>query len=98
MPFKKGQSGNPKGKKLGVKNKNTIELRAEADIEYPNFNPYLELVKYYHESKDPTLKLSALKEICKKVMPDMKAVDVVTDGKSLNPTAIIQLIGNPPTD
>lgn len=85
------------GRPANLLNKITRDMKQEALDKYPNFSPLTALIDFYHETEDEKLKLDSLKEICKKYVPDMKAVDVVTDGQPLTPPALIQLIGNPPT-
>jgi len=86
------------GRKPLIQNKISRDLKAEAQAAYPNFNPLTELFKFYHETEDEKLRLDCLKEINKKFVPDLKSVDVVSNGESLVPPSIIQLIGNPPED
>lgn len=86
------------GRKPSIQNRISRDMRQEALDKYPGFNPITALLEFYHTNDDPKLKLDCLKELAKKFVPDMKAVDVVTDGQSLNTPSIIQLIGDAPTD
>jgi len=86
------------GRKPLIQNKLTRDLKQEGLDKYPNFNPIVALLDFFYETEDPKLKLDRLKELAKKFVPDLKAVDVVTDGQSLNIPAIIQLIGDAPTN
>lgn len=95
---KQGGKREGSGRKPLIQNKISRDMKAEAMAEYPNFNPIKELFSFYHNTLDEKLRLDCLKEICKKFIPDLKAVDVVTNGQSLNKPAIIQLIGNPTED
>jgi hypothetical protein len=63
------------GRKPNIANRINRELKKEAADKYPNFNPLIELIDFYHTTEDQKLRLEAIKEILKKYVPDLKAID-----------------------
>lgn len=68
------------GRKKGLSNKIATDYKEAAIKKYPTFNPIVELLELYYQVTDPKLKLDALKELAKKYVPDLKAVEVTNLG------------------
>ncbi len=75
MPFKPGQSGNPKGRPKGSKNKNTLE--AIAVLEKKGINPLEEMADMAtDENVSETVRARLLCELASYIYPKRKAVEV----------------------
>lgn len=74
-----------KGKKTGGRtantpNKATADFKAAATLKYPNFNPLISLLDIYHDKQiDIKIRMDALKEVSKKFVPDLKAIEHTID-------------------
>ena len=94
MPFKKGNNLG-KGRPKGSHNKNKQELIDMIQAEYPDYHPLLALAKIANTDiercigfsdgepvmvTDHNLKLQASKEICKYIVPQLKAVELTGKG------------------
>jgi len=66
MPFKKGESGNPKGKPKGAKNRTSEEVRTLL-LEFVNTN--LETLQTEFNSLDGEKKLNFIEKLLKHVLP-----------------------------
>jgi len=75
--FKKGQSGNPGGKKKGTKNKYKMDFLQTCCDE--GFNPCLELIKIVRTTKSDHVKVTACSEIASYVAPKLKAIELTVD-------------------
>ena len=84
MPFKKGQSGNPKGMPKGIKNKTTQEMKVILNNvmanQLDNVHQALEDIR----ENDPARYIDALSKLIGYVMP--KKSDITTDGEKINIT------------
>jgi len=79
------------GRKPNAINRISKEFKQEALDKYPDFNPLVELIDFYHTTDDQKHKLEALKEILKKYVPDLKAIDhSSSDGTALLAPLIIR--------
>ena len=75
--FKKGQSGNPGGKKKGTKNKVKFDFLQTCCDE--GFNPCLELIKIVRNTKSDHVRVTACSEIASYVAPKLKAIEISVD-------------------
>lgn len=84
MAFKKGQPKHPdSGRKQGVTNKRTMHFDLHAKCEAMGVDPWEKLIEYLVYPGEPELRLSALKEICKYLYPQRKAIE--HSGEIANP-------------
>lgn len=74
--FKKGQSGNPNGRKKGVPNKTTTELKETINkivsISLENYLEDLEKIR----KEDPKKAIELSKSLIEYIMPKMTKVDI----------------------
>jgi type II secretory pathway component PulF len=76
MKYKKGNSGNPKGKPKGAKNKVTLDLRkAITDFLTNNFN---EVVTEWQKTKGKE-KLTFYRDLLRYSVPMLQAIELTTD-------------------
>jgi hypothetical protein len=76
MPFIEGQSGNPTGKPLGVKNKAGKPIR-DLITAFVNDNWPQAIIDF--KTLKPSERLQFLEKILKYVVPSLQAVNVTTD-------------------
>jgi len=82
------------GRKPNAVNLITREFKDEAAKKYPNFNPLIELIDFYHTTEDQKLKLQSLDIILNKYVPDLKAIEhSAADGSAILAPVILR-----PTD
>ncbi len=81
MPFKKGESGNPQGRKLGSQNKATGSVR-NAVQKFVD-NNILQLQEEY-DQLTPVDKLNFLEKLLKFVLPTLKSVELSNEGAPMH--------------
>ena len=79
--FKPGQSGNPKGKPKGAKNK-IKRLNVSEILESMNYEPFAELVKLAREARSEKVRCDAAIELCNYVAPKMRQVEFKNDSEA----------------
>ena len=81
MPFKKGKSGNPKGREPGTQNITTKQARelfiSVMNGEVDNIKDALQKIR----TKDPSRYIDALAKLFQYTMP--KQVDITSDSKAI---------------
>lgn len=76
MGFKKGEKRHPDaGRKAGVKNKRTIHFDLQAKCDAAGVDPFQKLLEYLVYPCEPELRLQAIKETCKYLYPQRKAIE-----------------------
>jgi len=98
MPFQPGQSGNPDGRKLGSKNKRT--LNGEELCEASDFNSMSFLIRVAkNEALDMSFRLKAAIEINGCMFPKLKAVEHTgMDGVPLHNKYVVEIVDAPKRD
>ena len=76
------------GRKKGKPNRDKQQLIDMIQEEYPEYHPLLAMAKIANdEDEDKNLKFQASKEVCKYIVPQLKAVELTgKDGKDLIPS------------
>lgn len=84
-----GAKGKPKtgGRVAGVPNRNTIDLHAMCADK--GINPFQKLLEYLEFPCEPELRLQAIKEACKYLYPQRKAIE--HSGEIANPYLALTL-------
>ena len=83
MPFKKGQSGNDKGRTKGVGNKSTEKAKALfMDIMAGNVNKFKTALDYLYK-QDKIKWLDVVNKFFPYYLP--RQMDITSDNKSINP-------------
>lgn len=79
--FKPGQSGNPKGKPKGAKNK-VKRLNVSQILESMNYEPFAELVNLARNARSEKVRCDAAIELCNYVAPKMRQVEFKNDSEA----------------
>lgn len=77
MAFKKGQSGNPKGKPRGAKNKATIEFKEALNNLLNHAAPHM--IKWLDELDDPMKRFTVLKDFAEYIHPKLARTEHTGD-------------------
>ncbi len=89
MTFKKGKSGNTSGRPVGIVDRRSLYADVKKMLNDRGHDPAESLSILAQESTDEYIRLSANKELLKKYMPDLKAVEVSTkDGQAFGLTVV----------
>lgn len=78
MPFVKGQSGNP----AGSMKKYRIRAKVSEILETLNFDPFIEAVKLFRETKKDQIKCDILIDLCNYIAPKLKHIEVSSDNEN----------------
>lgn len=90
MAFKKGEKRHPDaGRKAGTPNKRTIAVDLHAMCAEKGINPFQKLLEYLAFPCEPELRLQAIKEACKYLYPQRKAIE--HSGEIANPYLALTL-------
>lgn len=85
MAFKKGQSGNPNGRKVGTANKATTDLRQWIT----NFiDDNREQIQKDWQALDPKDRIVLFEKLLKYALPTLQATTLTTDLESLSDTQL----------
>lgn len=83
VPWQKGQSGNPTGKRKGTQNKLTVKTRAalwdyieQQSTPEKSCNPFLRAVELLRDSDDPAIILRCIDFLGDRLLPKLKAIEV----------------------
>lgn len=76
--FKPGQSGNPKGRVKGSKNK-VQRLKVAEILESMNYEPFAELVNIARNARSEKVRCDAAIELCNYVAPKMRQIEFTQD-------------------
>jgi len=74
----KGQSGNP----AGSMKKYRIRAKVSEILETLNFDPFIEAVKLFRETKRDQIKCDILIDLCNYIAPKLKHVEVSSDNEN----------------
>lgn len=80
MGFKPGHK-RVGGRKPGTPNKNSLDLHAKCEAK--GIDPFEKLLEYLEFPGEPNIRLQAIKEICKYLYPQRKAIE--HSGEIANP-------------
>jgi len=89
MPFKKGESGNRKGRPIGAENKTTTELR---DRIKSFLESNFKTIQKDFKKLDPEKKIALYEKYLKFVLPQLQATDVNLDFDKMSETQIDEII------
>lgn len=81
MPYKKGESGNLKGKPKGSRDKFRPDV-AKMFREW-DFNPLLELQKIYKATPNDLVKARCCTELAKYFAPQLRSIELSADERAL---------------
>lgn len=76
MPFVKGQSGNPAGRRKGALGKDKAALRDLVESKFPGWDPVIAMAEIATTTMDPELRLAACKEVAQYIHAKLRSTEV----------------------
>lgn len=79
MPFVKGVTSNPAGRKKGIIDKRQVYKTVREQLDAAGFNPVENMIKIARDESHPVqTRRQATKDLLDKAYPDLKAIDITS--------------------